>query len=194
MRAGRLIALGQRRTLCRSRSLVIGALGLGFALGGCAAPSPTSATTPAASAAQGSGSVGPAVAGVRADLARLLGTRNLVLNDVQVAFRPAESAPLAVVPRAVYQVLLPADPSGGYISVYEFRDADEAVQAAKSQFAYLQGGPGRVQSPRGTAHLIRQVGATVVLYSWLPEAARDPSAPGIAAVLASLGTGFDIET
>jgi hypothetical protein len=184
-----------RPAVVRSRSLVLGVLALGvLTLGGCAAPPSTTSASPVASPAASATSTGPAVARVRTELARLLGTRNLVLTDVRIPFRPAESAVFATAPRAVYQVLLPADPSGGYISVYEFRDPDAAVEAAKSQFAYLQSGPGRVQSPKGTAHVIRQVGPTVVLYSWLPEAAEDPSTPRIAEALGPLGVGFDIET
>lgn len=190
--------MATRVTGVRRAPILMLALGLSVTLAGCGAPAPTTpARTPAATAVpptDPSAPISPAVAEVRAELARLLGTRNLVLDDVRIPFRPAESPALVAAPRAVFQVLLPADPNSGFISVYEFRDADEAIQAAKSQFAYLQSGPGRVQSPRGTAHLIRQVGSSVVLYSWLPEAARDPSTAAIAAVLSTLGTAFDIQT
>ncbi len=40
--------------------------------------------------------------------------------------------------------------------------------------------------------MIRQVGSTVVLYSWLPEAAADPSAPEIQAALETLGLGIPV--
>jgi hypothetical protein len=138
--------------------------------------------------------VGPEVAVIRAEIARLLGERGIVLRDTSAAFRPAESAELAAAPRAVVQALLPADPNTGFISLYSFRDPDEAARAAQSQNAFLSAGPGRVLAPQGTAHVIRQAGATVVYYSWLPAAARDPSTPDVAAVLTTIGIGHDIVT
>ncbi len=95
-------------------------------------------------------------------------------------------------PRAVYQVLLPKDPTKGFIVVYEFLDSSRAAQAAAEQQAYLATGPGRVQRPQGTVTVIRQVGPTVVLYDWLPAASQDPSAVGIQAALETLGTGFPV--
>ena len=74
--------------------------------------------------------------------------------------------------------MLPADPTDGFIVVYEFRDTARGRRAAAEQRRYLATGPGRVQSPPGTRHVIRQVGTTVVVYDWLPGAATDPSAPG----------------
>ena len=67
--------------------------------------------------------VSPAINAVRAEIVRVLGQHNLVLSDTQAPVRPAESALLADAPRAVYQVLLPKDPTHGYIVVYEFPDA-----------------------------------------------------------------------
>ena len=88
---------------------------------------------------------------------------------------------------------MPADPTRGYIVVYEFSDSSRAAQAAAEEQRYLASGPGRVQTPEGTVHVLRQVGPTVVLYDWLPGAARDPSAPGIQAALETLGVGFPID-
>ena len=44
----------------------------------------------------------------------------------------------------------------------------------------------------GTVHVIREVGTTVVIYDWLPEAANDKSAPGIQTALETLGVGFPV--
>jgi hypothetical protein len=136
--------------------------------------------------------VTPAVALTRAELARALGERNLVLSDSQAALRPAESPLLGAAPRAVYQVQLPKDPSKGFIVVYELTDASRAADAAAEQQAYRATGPGRVQTPQGTVTIIRQVGSTVVLYEWLPGASLDPSAAGIQAALETLGVGYPI--
>lgn len=136
--------------------------------------------------------VSPTVNQTRAELVRVLSTANLILADTQVPVRPAEAPLLAAAPRAVFQVTLPADPTRGYIVVYEFSDAARASEAAAEQQRYLASGPGRVQTPEGTVYVLRQVGPTVVMYEWLPGVARDPAAPDIQRVLETLGTGYPI--
>lgn len=136
--------------------------------------------------------VSPTVNQTRAELVRVLSGVNLVLADTQAPVRRAESALLTTAPRAVFQVTLPADPTRGFIVVYEFSDSTRASEAAAEEQAYLASGPGRVQTPEGTVHVLRQVGPTVVLYEWLPGAAKDPSAPRIQEALEGLGTGYPI--
>jgi len=136
--------------------------------------------------------VSPAVGQTRAELVRVLAAVSLVLSDTQTPVRKAESPLLTGAARAVYQVVLPKDPSKGYIVVYEFSDAAHAAAAAAEQQAYLGSGPGRVQAPQGTITVIRQVGSTVVLYDWLPAASQDPSAAGIQAALETLGVAFPV--
>lgn len=136
--------------------------------------------------------VSPSVNQTRAELVRVLGAANLVLTDTQTPVRPAESILLTTAPRAVFQVILPADPTRGFIVVYEFRDSNRATDAAAEEQHYLATGPGRVQSPEGTVHVVRQVGPTVVLYEWLPGAAKDPAAPEIQRTLETLGVGYPI--
>jgi hypothetical protein len=137
-------------------------------------------------------SVTPGVGLTRGELVRVLGEKNLVLSDSQTALRPAEAPLLAAAPRAVYQVVLPKDPTKGYIVVYEFPDQASAAAAATQEQAYLATGPGRVQRPQGTVSIIRGVGNTVVFYDWLPGAAEDPAAPGIQAALETLGVGYPV--
>ena len=171
--------------------LAVGAAALVFAVSACATtdtPSP-SLSPPSA---RPSLPITPAVGQTRGELFRVLGARNLVLGDTQTAVKPAEAPLFAAAPRAVYQVLLPKDPNRGLIVVYEFRDPDSAAAAATEQAAYLATGPGRVQTPEGTVTVLRQVGSTVVYYSWLPSAAKDPSAPGIQAALETLGVGYPV--
>ena len=134
--------------------------------------------------------VSPAVGLTRGQIAAALGDQSLVLTDTESPYRPPESAMLATAPRAVYQVTLPNDPQGGYIVVYEFTDASQAAMAAAEQQAYLATGPGRVQSPLGTVHFIRQVGPTVVYYSWLPGNGDDAGGKAIQAALETLGVGY----
>ena len=48
------------------------------------------------------------------------------------------------------------------------------------------------QFPLGTQHVLRQVGSTLVLYSWLPAASSDPTAAKVADALDTLGIGFTV--
>ena len=167
-------------------SLVIGACA-GGTTGSGGVSSPRPATTPAATTADSA-----AVRSARAELVRVLGTQNLVLQDPQNPFRPAEGPALAGAPRAIYQVVLPDEPQGGYIVVYDLGDPQRAAAAGTEQAAYLSSGPGRVQTPIGTRHHIRQLGPTLVTYSWNPDGSTDERAPGIEAALLELGTAIEV--
>lgn len=171
----------------------LAAVSVAFALmaAGCATSDIPSAVPPPPSVGPGL-TVTPAVGLTRGEIVAALGAQNLVLADSQAAVRPAEAPLLGAAPRAVYQVLLPKDPTKGFIVVYEFADPGRAAAAAAEQQAYLGTGPGRVQRPQGTVTLIRQVGSTVVLYEWLPAASQDPSAAGIQTALETLGTGYPV--
>jgi hypothetical protein len=144
------------------------------------------------------GSLGPvktagaAATQTRIELVRVLGEQNLVLQDSQAPFRPPEDTTFTTTPRALYQVILPDAPSEGFIVVYEFPDAATAADAAADQAAYLATGPARVQSAFGTRHVIRLVGPTVVMYSWVPEGAADERQPEIQAALETLGVGVTV--
>ena len=136
--------------------------------------------------------VSPAVGLTRGQIAVALGGQNLILTDTESPYRPPESAMLATAPRAVYQVTLPDDPTGGFIVVYEFADASQAAMAAAEQLAYLATGPGRVQSPLGTVHVIRQVGSTVIYYGWLPGNGDDAGGKAVQTALETLGVGYPV--
>jgi hypothetical protein len=180
----------------RARASSLAAIAIAIAasaamLAGCgtsAAP-PSAVTAPSAAPTR---IVTGTVLQTRGALVTALGAENLVLTDSQAAVRPAEAPALAGAPRAVYQVILPKDPSKGFVIVYEFVDPAHAAGAAAEQQAYLATGPGRVQTPQGTVSVIRQVGSTVVYYQWLPAAAQDPSAAGIEDALDGLGIGFPV--
>ncbi len=134
--------------------------------------------------------VTPAVALTRAAIVAALAPFSLQLRDAERPFRPAESARLASAPRAVYQVILPADPERGQIVAYEFRDNGDAVDAGNELAGYLGTGAGRVQFPLDAQHTIRQVGTTLIFYTWSPSTSTDPGAKSIADALATLGIGF----
>ena len=135
--------------------------------------------------------VSPAVAQTRALIVNALAPFSLQLQNAKQPFRPAESPRLATAPRAVYQVVLPQDPEAGYIVVYEFRDAGEAVNAGNEFAGYVgSGGPGKVLFPLDVQHTIRQLGTTLIIYSWAPSTSPDPGSPKIADALKTLGIGF----
>ena len=172
------------------------ALALGGALlvAGCAGADSTRvpSVVPLAATEVPAGTVGPAVTQTRAELVRALGTKNLVLQDSQAQFRPPEDATFTTTPRALYQVILPQAPEEGFIVVYEFPDPTTAAEAARAQAAYLATGPAKVQSPFGARHIIRLVGPTVVMYTWVPAGAEDPLQPDIQTALETLGTGVPV--
>jgi hypothetical protein len=134
--------------------------------------------------------VSPAVAQTRTAIATALAPFSLQLDDADRPFRPPESARLASAPRAIFQVVLPADPDGGNIVVYEFRDAAAAVDAGNELAGYIGSGAGRVQFPTDAQHTIRQLGTTLIVYSWSPSTSPDPGSRTIAEALATLGIGF----
>jgi hypothetical protein len=171
--------------------------GAAFVVTLAAACAPTTPATPivrpsAVESVGPSRTVGPAVAQTRSDLVRVLGTRSLVLQDSQAPFRPPEDARFSSTPRALYQVILPEAPTEGFIVVYEFADPIAASEAASAEAAYLASGPAKVQSAFGARHILRLVGSTVVVYSWVPQGVEDPRQPDIQAALEMLGTGVPV--
>ncbi|HEY8437506.1 MAG TPA: hypothetical protein VIK65_02730 [Candidatus Limnocylindrales bacterium] len=162
---------------------VVGACGIGAA--GSPAALPVESVGPAATA-------GAAAAQTRGAIAAALGTVAVQFGDATRPYRPAESARLRDAPRAVYQVVLPDQPDAGFVVVYEFPDGASAVDAGNEEAGYLGTGNGRVQFPPGTQHVIRALGPTLILYSWLPNASSDPTAGKVAAALRTLGIGFTV--
>jgi hypothetical protein len=134
--------------------------------------------------------VSPAVLQTRALIAAALAPLQIQLGDDKDPFRPGESPRVAAAPRAVYQAILPADPEGGQIVVYEFRDTGAAVDAGNELAGYLGTGAGRIQFPDDARQTIRQVGTTLIFYTWAPSTSPDPGSPKVADALATLGIGF----
>jgi hypothetical protein len=171
-------------------SIVI-ALGIAAFAAGCGIAASTAAPSFSAAPVGPDATVSPAVAQTRAAIASALASSSLQLQDAKQPFRPAESPRLVDAPRAVYQVVLPQDPEGGYIVVYEFRDAGEAVNAGNEYAGYVgSGGPGKVQFANDVQHTIRQLGTTLILYSYSPSTSPDPGSAQIADALKTLGIGF----
>ena len=148
-------------------------------------------TYPPASAAPSTADT-PAIDLAVAQLVRALGDQGLTMQDPQRPFRPAEGPALAAAPRAVFQVVLPDDPTHGYIVIYDLPDAQRAAAAGADQAAYLATGPGRVQTPIGTRHVIRQLGSTVILYSWNPDSTSDERTARIQDALETVGSAIPV--
>ena len=166
-------------------AIAVATVGCGLGATSTAASLPVPSVGPAATA-------GPAAAQTRGAIAAAMSAVAVQLGDATRPYRPAESGRLLNAPRAVYQVVLPDQPDAGFIVVYEFPDATAAAEAATDQAAYLATGPARVQTPFGTRHVMRLIGSTVVLYSWVPDVVADQRQPEIQPALETLGVGVPI--
>jgi hypothetical protein len=164
-------------------AIVAGACGVGAS--GTAASQPAPVVGPSATA-------GAAVAQTHGVIANALKSVAVQFGDATRPYRPAESDRLRDAPRAVYQVVLPDQPDAGFIVVYEFPDSASATDAGNEEAGYLGTGNGRVQFPLGTRHVLRAVGPTLILYSWLPAASSDPTAGNVADALNTIGVGFTV--
>lgn len=172
----------------RVATLLTAALGVAMVVGACATtPEGTPQVTFPLTTDPPNRTTTPDLEATRAAIAAALGATNVILADTESPFRPAEGAILTTAPRAIYQAVMPADPGKGFIAVYDLEDAGRAAAAAQDQAAYLASGPGRVQYPDATMHILRQLDSTVIFYSWAPEAAVDPAAPDVAAALETVG-------
>jgi len=179
------------RRLFRVFRALAGAIAVAAALASCGIAASTSVPSFSAEPVGPAATVSPAVAQTRAAIASALAGVNLQLQDAKQPFRPAESQRLMDAPRAVYQVVLPQDPEGGYVVVYEFRDAAEAVDAGNEFAGYVgSGGPGKVAFPIDAQHTIRQLGTTLIVYSYSPSTSPDPGSAQIAEALKTIGIGF----
>ena len=95
-------------------------------------------------------------------------------------------------PRTVYQALLNTDPGHGYIVIYSFQDAATAFAAGQEMAAYIASGPGRVQFPNDVHAVLRQVGTTLVFFTWSPSGAVDPDTGKVETALDTLGQGITV--
>jgi hypothetical protein len=136
--------------------------------------------------------ISPAVAATRAQLEGALRARGLALQATELDVRPGEPMSLAAAPRTAFRAILPDDPAGGLIVVYELPDGAAAAAAAGDLAAYVASGPGRVQYPPDVRHVLRQVGSTVVFFPWSPGSSPDERTPDVAAAVATVGTEVPI--
>jgi hypothetical protein len=159
-------------------------------LGACSAGGTAPPTFPPVGASPAP--AGDATAAVRAEVAGALSVEGLQVVDATVAVRPPEGAIFASAPRTVIRVVLPDDPTHGYIVLYAFASPAAALAAAKDEAAYIASGPGNVQFTPGTQFTLRVSGTSAVFFSWVPDNAPDTRTPSIPIALSQVGVGVDI--
>lgn len=109
------------------------------------------------------------------------------VQDPLTQFRPGESAALYAVPRRLLQAVLPSDPQGGYVVIYELPSANDADSVGRDFVRYLASGTGAIQYPRDAQFVIRRMGQTLVFFPWSPSVSPDPSVARLAATIESIG-------
>lgn len=136
--------------------------------------------------------VGTATAAVRTAVTNALSVEGLQVVDAPVAYRPAEGPLFAAAPRSVMQVILPADPAHGFITLYAFASPQAALTAANDQAAYISSSPGRVQFGIDARFTLRVLGSTAVFFWWSPTNSPDEHTPAIDLALAQVGSAVPI--
>lgn len=154
---------------------LIAAQALGIGTGGAPAP----ATMPP---------TGDAALRTHDLVAAALTAASFQVTDPQTPYRPGESPSLVDVPRRLLQVVLPSQPTGGYIVIYELPASGDADRVGRDFAAYLASGTGAIQYPRDTRFVLRRVGQTLVFFPWSAEVNPDPRVAELAAVLGTVGT------
>ncbi len=161
--------------------------GLALLVAGCAGslpplpptPSPTPVPTPTLPILQ-----------TRVQLEAALRLADIGLIDARQPYRPPEPPSLVSVTRAVFQAVLPDDPDHGDIVVYDLGSVAAATAAGRAMAGYLAGGPTRVEFPPDAQFVLRQLGSTLVFYTWSIANSPEPEAAKVGQVLATLGSGF----
>ena len=109
------------------------------------------------------------------------------VQDPLTAYRPGESPALIGVPRRLVQAVLPSDPTGGYVVIYEFAGANEADAAGRDFVAYLHSGTGAIQYPADEQFVLRRIGTTLVFFAWSPALSPDAEVARMAATIDKVG-------
>jgi hypothetical protein len=166
------LALGAGSLLVAVILVALGSLGIGVRVG-----EPTATLAPTGQAAELTA----------AQVVGALARGSFQVQDPLTQYRPGESPALAAVPRRLVQTVLPSDPQGGYIVIYELPTSGEADRVGRDFLAWLGGGPGAIQYPRDTRFVLQRVGSTLVFFPWSPEANPDQRVADVAAALGSVG-------
>jgi len=162
---------------------------IAVAVGGCvplasgASPAPVSSPQAAP----------PAVAQTASALEAACRRAGFGLIPANHPYRPSEPPDLIVVPRTVYQVVLPKDPDAGYVVIYEASGPAEAAALATSMQRYLASGFGQTNFPTDAQFALQVYGATVVFGWYSPGGSADPTTAAAALrVVQSFGQAFPV--
>lgn len=118
---------------------------------------------------------------------KALGDASFQVQDPPNDYRPGESPELYSVPRGLVQVIVPSEPQGEHVVIYELASANEADRVGREFVAYLASGTGAIQYPRDTRFVVQRRGPTLVFYQWSAEANPDPRLAELAAALETVG-------
>jgi hypothetical protein len=130
---------------------------------------------------------GASTTAARAEVAAALTVEGLELIDGVAAYRPPEGAIFAASPRTVVQVVLPDDPTHGFIVLYAFSTPAAALAAAQDQAAYVASGPGHVLFVPGSQFSLRVLGNVAIFFAWSPDSSPDSHTPSIPLALSQIG-------
>ena len=133
---------------------------------------------------------GPAAQRTWEQVAAALGEASFQVQDPVTQYRPGESPALQDVPRRLLQVVLPSEPRGGYVVIYELPTNADAERVGQDFATYLASGTGAIQYPRDTQFVLRRVGETLVFFPWSAAANPDPRLPELGAALETVGTAI----
>jgi len=153
--------------------LVLQGLGIGVRVG-----------APAATLAP----VGDAAGRTHAQVVAALERVSFQVREPQSPYRPGEGPSVVDVPRRTLQVVLPSDPAGGFVVIYELPTNGEADRVGREFLTYLASGAGAIGYPRDTRFVLQRLGPTLVFFPWSAEANPDPRLAEMAAALEAIGT------
>jgi hypothetical protein len=112
------------------------------------------------------------IQGTLAALDTAMAAAGFRLDPPILAYRPGEPADLGEAPRAVFQTST-ADPSQGYVVIYELSDPGTASARGQEFALYLGGGFGQTNFPVDAQFSIGQVGSTLIFTWWSRALASD---------------------
>ena len=162
------MSVGRARSAVRAliiAGMLVALLGA-CAGGGTSVPPPSVAVSPAASASA-------SMTATASQIGASLRAAGLLSAVASVPYRPAES-PTLTRRRGSCSRPPPGDDRQGFVVIYDFPDAGRAYAAGPRWPTTSRTGPGRVQFPNDASFVMRQVGSTLVFYTWTDSDAPEP--------------------
>jgi len=170
---------------------------IGSTIGGADTPAPSLAAASLAASSSVSPAGSPTTSAVsqatRAEIVASLAARSIGVEDARAPYRPPESPLLQSAPRLVVEAFLPADPTAGQIVVYEFPSVADAGSAGREMARFIASGPGRVNFTPDSLFVLRQLGETLIFYTYAPGSLAEPAAAAaVAEALSTIGSEVPI--